>query len=217
MNLRNLSVVPASHLESTDPVTLEPEAGQIPRRGDGFRSRWRLRYLAGKLAELTGSQGSLSLVTSLIREAQTNREVAAWITAHPDTFYPPDLADNGVALETLPVIFAKTGREAFRSAEILVRSGAFSLIIIDLGRNGTVPAAYQGRLVRLSQHHNAAVVALTVAPSGGLGSMVSVRLEPRRTRLSAQLVRYEAQATKDKRNGPGWIHAARYRSLAGLR
>ncbi len=217
MNLRNLSVVPASHLENTDRADIEGESAQYPRSSDGAQSRWNLRYLSGKLAEVTGSQGGLSLATSLIREAQIRGEPAAWVTAHPDTFYPPDLADNGVALPALPVVFAGNGREAFRSAEVLVRSGAFRLVIIDLGRNCTVPAAYQGRLVGLSQYYSTAVVALTATASGGLGSMVSVRLEPRRVRLSAQMVRYEAQATKDKRNGPGWIHEARYRSLAGLR
>ena len=200
-----------------DPADIEGESTQHPRLNGGERSRWNLRYLSGTLAEVTGSQGGLSLATSLIREAQIRGEPAAWITAHPDTFYPPDLADNGVALPALPVVFAGNGREAVRSSEVLVRSGAFRLIIIDLGRNCTVPAAYQGRLVRLSQYYNTAVVALTAAASGGLGSMVSVRLEPRRVRLSAQTVHYEAQATKDKRNGPGWIHEARYRSLAGLR
>ncbi len=226
MSFSAIDVVPASRLGRADAnAAASVQSAQLAQG-------WSVRRISGGLTELFGSQGSLSLAAELVRHAHERRESVAWISAHPDIFYPPDAADNGIDLAALPVIFARSGQEAFRSAEILLRSGAFGLIVIDLGDKNNVPPAYQGRVVRLAQHYPSAVLCLT-APriSGGsgtvrtipsatgatLGSMVSLRLEPRRTEISAQHVSYDLHATKDKRHGPGWTHRAVYRSLAGLR
>jgi recombination protein RecA len=237
VNFSAINVVPASHLgaergnregrqegENGNPARSAP-SGQLAQG-------WNARRISGGLAELFGSQGGLTLAAELVRQAHERRESVAWIFAHPDTFYPPDAADNGIDLAALPVIFAQNGKKAFRSAEILLRSGAFGLIVIDLGEKNNVPPAYQGRVVRLAQHYRSAVLCLTAqrvsgcsgsagaipsATAATLGSMVSLRLEPRRTEISTQHISYELRATKDKRHGPGWTHRAVYRSLAGLR
>jgi recombination protein RecA len=190
---------------------------------------WNIPRISGGLTELFGSQGGLTFAMELVRQVQVRGEPVAWISAHPHTFYPPDASDNGIDLSALPVVFTPRGHNAFRSAEILLRSGAFGLIVIDLGDRSNVPPAYQGRVVRLAQHYRSAVLCLTARRGSGdapsiaadsaatLGSMVGLRLEPQRTETSAQHISYDLRATKDKRHGPGWTHRAVYRSLAGLR
>lgn len=205
MELSTLPVVPASRLYELTSAEMD--------------APWSLAHLSGRLTEILGRQGDLSLVAALIREAQEKGEPAAWIFTHRDTFYPPDLADNSIDLAALPVVFAGSGEYAFRSAELLLRSGAFGLIIIDRKEEDNVSAAYQGRVVRLAQHYQAAVLCLTAEIDGAqpLGSLVSLRVEPRRVVSEQEDILYEARATKDKRHGPGWTHRAVYRSLAGLR
>ena len=46
----------------------------------------------------------------------------------------------------------------------ILRSGAFGLVILDLGAAAEIPIAVQGRLVSVAQHHDAAVVAITEKP-----------------------------------------------------
>jgi len=249
-DISHLPIVPASQL--LDRGTFETEKGSS---GDF----WNIHYLAGGITELVGPQGLLTLSSELLRTVQQEQQLAAWISAHGDSFYPPDFADNGIDLASLPVVFARSNRRAFRSAEVLLRSGAFRLIIIDMAavpadperadsrgagpegvgaeretagpletaagrREEQVPAAYQGRVLRLARQYDSAVLCLRpeTRGAGPLGSLVSLRLEVSchtNGRSRDEVGGYfelQAHAGKDKRNGPGWTHELFCRSLAGL-
>jgi len=97
--------------------------------------RWRLDTVAGRLIELSaaGGGGALSLLTALVVEAQRAGEPVAWVSAGRTTFYPPDLADAGVDLGALPVVVVDELVAAAQVADELLRSGAFGLLVIDVG------------------------------------------------------------------------------------
>lgn len=192
-------------------------------------ARWQLDELTGRLTELSGlgAVASLTAATSLVLEAQGRGEPAAWIGLPPSSFFPPDLDDAGVDLDALVVVRAPTITGMVRAADRLLRSGAFGLIILDLGATAAaeIPIAVQGRLVSVAQHHDAAVVAITEKPrdAASLGSMVSLRAEAMRERLSGTAAagtgfgfRVTVRAVKDKRRGPGWTELAAAMGPAGL-
>jgi recombination protein RecA len=105
-----------------------------------------------------------------------------------------------------------------RAAEILARSGAFGLVVLDLGTQARMPLPVQARLLHAAQRHEMIVLCLTHTrphrPS--LGSLVSLRLETCRGLLADGQYRCEGLARKDKRFGPGWREGAAYAPPLGL-
>jgi recombination protein RecA len=89
-----------------------------------------------------------------------------------------------------------------------VRSGGFGLVLVDLGSSADVPTPLQGRLSSLALKHDTAIVLLTQKPpsSPSLGSMISLRVEARRSPEDEARFRVRLDVLKDKRRGPGWSH-----------
>ena len=118
----------AQHFDAAEPPQ-PPAADQ--------RLCWSHSLLTGRLAELSswGTGASLTLAFELVLQAQHGGEPVAWITTSPSTFFPPDVAHGGVDLDALPVVRVPDGQAAARAADKLVRSGAFGLVILDLGAN----------------------------------------------------------------------------------
>lgn len=176
--------------------------------------------LGGRLVELSaqGAVATLTCAVGLVLEAQVQAEPVAWIAIAGTSFYPPDLADSGVDLAALVVVRAPELLAGVRAAERLLRSGAFGLVVLDLGRDAELPMAHQGRLVGLAQQHDAAIVCLTAKPADAtsLGSLVSLRAEVVRRR-DADGYLGAARALKDKQRGPGWSAMVRLRGPAGLK
>ncbi|MGE5182694.1 MAG: recombinase A [Acidobacteriota bacterium] len=185
-------------------------------------ARWSLAALRGRLVEVSarGATATLTAAIELVVEAQTEREPVAWVTLAQSSFYPPDVAASGVDLAALVVIRAPDAITAARAAERVLRSGAFGLVVIDLGglAASDITMAIQGRLVTLAQAHDAAVVCLTDKPGDtpSLGSLVSLRAEALRGREHGGGFRITVRALKDKRRGPGWTHAVPRAGPAGL-
>lgn len=185
---------------------------------------WSLPNLTGRLTEISG-QGAVAPLTAavgLVVEAQAQSEPVAWVTLPDSVFYPPDANESGVDLDALAVVRATSAPEAARAADRLVRSGAFGLVVLDIGADSRIPDGLQGRLVGLAQKHDTAIVCLTDksgdAPS--LGSMVSLRVEVVREALGHpdyKGFRCKIKVLKDKRRGPNWEHAEVLRGPAGLR
>ena len=87
---------------------------------------WSRIQLAGRLCELFLHFPGPTLLTAafrLVLDAQMEGEPVAWIAATPDTFFPPDAADNGVDLNALVVVRVPGAQAAARSADRLLRSG----------------------------------------------------------------------------------------------
>ena len=204
---------------------LTPVRGE-PRVHEG--PRWVFEGLKGRLTEISSRRAGAGLTAAceLIEQVQSVRDVAAWVSAGDSAFYPPDLAERGVDLDCLPVVFAPGSQAAARVADRLLRSGGFGLVVVDLsdvsratGRSAEVPVALLSRLVKLSQHHAASVVFLTrkSASQPSLGSLIALRGEATRVRVGENRFVVRIEVIKDKRQGPGWKHEEVYRGPDGLR
>jgi recombination protein RecA len=172
--------------------------------------RWDLQEIAGRLTELSGQGGSacLTLATSMVVDAQRQAETAAWITGNNSSFFPLDVAAAGVDLEALSVVRVPDASAVARAADKLARSGAFGLLVLDLGANPRVSAALQARLRSLARKHDTAILCLTekASSASSLGSLVSLRAEARIRRLDDDRFACELRVLKDKQRGPGWVH-----------
>jgi recombination protein RecA len=182
--------------------------------------RWELQEIAGRFTELSGLGGSacLTLATLLIIDAQRQAETAAWISNNDSSFFPLDVAEAGVDLEALAVIRVPDASAVARAADKLARSGAFGLLVLDLGANPRVPAALQARLRSLARKHDTAILCLTEksGKASSLGSLVSLRGEARIRRVEEDRFACELRVLKDKQRGPGWIHTEICRGPDGL-
>jgi recombination protein RecA len=191
-----------------------------PETAPGPRA-WCRAELAGRLCELNPGPASalLTAALALVLDAQREGEPAAWITAAPDTFYPPDAAAGGIDLAALAVVRCTEPGTAGRAADLLLRSGAFGLVVLELGPGARLPIPLQGRLVQLAQKHDAAVVCLADRPPAApsLGSLVSLRALASRRRLADGRFACVLEMIKDKRRGPGWSCEEVCRGPEGLR
>jgi recombination protein RecA len=182
--------------------------------------RWGLDTLAGRIAELSsdGSTASVSVAISLVLEAQHRGEPAVWIAVGRSTFYPPDAAQSGVDLTCLPVVRTCDSRTAARAADKLLRSGAFAVVVVDLGRDHHIRIPVQSRLGGLAKKHRAVLLCLTKKRSDepSIGSLVSLRAVTRVKRMGFDRFKWEVRVTKDKRHGPGWTHEDTCRGPEGL-
>jgi recombination protein RecA len=210
------------------PLSVEPpenETSRAPRR-------WNLESLVGGITEISGCEpaAGLTAATRLLREAQERGEPAAWIAAGDSLFYAPDLYDWGVDLTALPVARVNGALAAARVAECLLRSGAFALVVLDLGRVGntpsarssarsvTLPTAIQVRLAALSRRHEAALLLLAQKPEGSppIASMAILRAKGTTRKTGFDRFTFELTVLKDKRQSTGWNYEEVYRGPDGL-
>ncbi|MBI5506139.1 MAG: recombinase A [Deltaproteobacteria bacterium] len=183
---------------------------------------WDLPELAGRLTELSARPGATALLSwaaDLLWKAQQREEPAAWVSAHAAPFFPPDFAAAGIDLAALPFIRTNDAAAAARAADKLLRSGAFGLVIVDLGAGALLPTPLLGRLLGLARAHNAAVVFIAEERSDAtsLAPIISLRLTTSRRRVAPDRFACTIEAIKDKRRGPGWTLTEHLRGPAGLR
>ena len=182
---------------------------------------WTLAALGGCLAELSGAgpAPALTLAFGLVREAQQRGEPAAWVSRTESTFFPPDAAAGGIDLAALPVILLDDVRHRLRAADRLARSGAFGLLVVDLGDRLDLPLAVQTRLAEQALAHGTLVLCLTekTERQPSLGSLVAVRGQARCIRYGPDRFACRVRALKDKRRGPGWTDQEWCRGPDGVR
>ncbi len=169
---------------------------------------WNLAELAGRLVEISasGPRAALSFSASLIWEAQHAGGHCIWLARKDSIFYPPDFASRGIDLSALPVVQAPTLGARLQALERALRSGAFSLILLDHQCHEKFPLHAQGRFVGLAKRHQTAVVAISEREreQGTMGSMVSLHVEARREDEGEGRFRCTLSAVKDKSRGPHW-------------
>jgi hypothetical protein len=166
----------------------------------------------GTIAALEGtpSSGRSSLAARLLAVA-TSRGLGALIGTD---LFPPALAAAGVRLERLMCVPVTDHVGAARAADIVLRSGAFGVVVIPAlpsGR-GTGSATWT-RLASLAHRSNALLVALGVEASSELRYFASVIVETAIERVRwngasghlCELAGYDIRATvrKHKRAAPG--------------
>jgi recombination protein RecA len=144
----------------------------------------------------------------LVLRAQAEGEPCAWVSPRDESsFYPPDFAQAGIDLSALVVIRVPPeagSHGVVRATELLLRSGAFGLVVVDFSQG--VPKgelSWQSRLSGLLRSHDARVVMLTrsEAHEPSLGPMVSLRLEPQLSPHSSSRVSLGQRVLKCKLGG----------------
>ena len=188
-------VRPAKVLSVAITGCYEAEAEARTDREEAFASLTEVTspWPTGRLVELSGAAASSARTTVAVREVvrlQREGELVAWVQARGGTLYPPDAAEAGVDLASLTVVHVPSSAlEAARAAELLLRSGAFGLVLVDLEGmvDARLPSRALARLHALCRQHGSTVAFLSPPAQEALGSLVSLRLEPRRTEVRAQL------------------------------
>jgi recombination protein RecA len=162
---------------------------------------------------------SLTFTFRLILEAQKRNEPVAWISGRKSSFYPPDAERVGVDLDSLPVVWAERPLPAMRAADLLLRSGAFGMVILDLGEDSRLPSSMLPRLAMLAKRHRSALLCLTEKEEErpSLGSLVSIRAQAERIGRVGADFRSLIRIVKDKRRPPGWRHEEVFHGADGLR
>jgi recombination protein RecA len=180
---------------------------RVPDRAPGG---WSLDSLCGRFVEIStcGQTVSVTAAASLILESQLRGEPAAWVAVGDSTFFPPDFAQCGIDLDSLPVIRVDRAQAASNATDRLLRSGGFGVIVLDLGENIDMRIAIQVRLAALAKKHRTTLVCLTqkepAVPS--LGPLVSLRVQGALHKTGFNRFTWELDILRDKHRGLGWRH-----------
>jgi recombination protein RecA len=116
----------------------------------------------GRLSEIAGarSSGKASLALATAARASAAKQLVAWIDG-PGELYPPVAAAQGVDLERLLIVrTGSDGLAAARAGEIVARSRAFGLVVMDVGERGSFPERAAARLRAAAFESGVTVVAL---------------------------------------------------------
>ncbi|MDZ4860705.1 MAG: recombinase A [Candidatus Hydrogenedentes bacterium] len=192
------------------------ELSQLPLRAKA----WGLDTVLGRFVELGGASKSsaVTVCAGLVVEAQERGGLATWIGGPGFGFFPPDFDASGIDLSALPVVRVTDESKGWHVADTLLRSGAFALVVLDVGNRMKLPLGIQTRLVGLAKKHQTALVMITRRERRDTagGSLVSLRGETDRRRMGHDCFTCTVQIVKDKRRTPGWNHGEMYRGPDGL-
>ena len=203
-----------------------PRALQLVPTTDKLNSSLTARIVPGRLVELSGVGASARTTTavSIVRAVQGEGDTAAWIQFRGGGLYPPDLHASGIDLDALIVVHVPRSAAAhasLRAAELLLRSSAFGVVVIDLDEHTPCgpSAAWQGRLLGLARQHQSRVVFLTRRPdtSTSLGPLIGLRFSPQRRRTGPGAFEISPRLLKNKSGAPFEIEAECHRGPWGLR
>lgn len=195
---------------------------------------WGFAEIAGRLVELRGASPSATwtAAVSLVFDAQCLAEPVAWVTRPGATFFPPDVAANGADLAALAVVRVPGATAVLRAADSLLRSGAFGLVVLELGAECEFPMPAQVRLAGLAKRYDAVLCCLCSFPAGeerhqriggpdagrgGRISLASLRAVSTRKRVGSGRFACTLEVVKDKRRGEPWKCAQVLRGPVGLR
>jgi len=179
---------------------------------------WAFASLVGILAEISeeAPSGALSFVAEVIAEAQRRGEPVAWVAGSDSIFFPPDLSRRGVDLAALAVIRAGGQDDSLVATEWLARSAALGLVIVDCEGSWNVNDAALGRIQKLAERGQCAVVFLTrkLASDPSLGSRIALR--GCISRCGADPFLIELRTAKDKRSNSSSPQRRQYHGPPGM-
>ena len=180
-------------------------AAQNFRSAVTWATPWTLPEVAGRLVEISaaGASAALTIAFGLVLEAQRRGEPVGWVTSAISSFYPPDVAENGIDLAALVVVRLSGAESIPRAGEKLLRSGGFGLVVLDLGA-ADIPVPLQTRLTGLAHRHHTALACLTEKERRvfSLGSLVSLRVQAEKKRITESRFACMLHVLKDKPRRP---------------
>jgi hypothetical protein len=133
----------------------------------------------GRLTEVVGATGKLTLLRQVVDAAVERGEWVAYIDASR-TLAPRDWAHLGHRVGVWIVRPPEAARAAW-CADVLLRSAAFSLVVLDSAP--PISRAIAVRLTGLARESNAALVTVGSTGATRLGGAVRLRVHRRRHRL----------------------------------
>jgi hypothetical protein len=134
----------------------------------------------GRLTEIVGATGKLTLLRRVVEAAVERGEWVAYIDASR-TLAPRDWAHLGHD-EGVWIIRPTEAAKAAWCADVLLRSAAFSLVVLDSAP--PISRAVAVRLTGLARESHGALVIVGVSGATRLGGAVRLRVHRRRQRLS---------------------------------
>lgn len=192
------------HLFSIFPMNAPPLSVQRARtllKPSRVGGLWDLTRIEGRVVEVSeaGCFGALSALCPLLTQVQARGESIAWVETGSSVFFPPDLAFRGLDVRAINVVAVPEARGGLRAIDVLLRSGAFGLIVADW-TGGAVDEAILGRLARVAENAVTAVVFLTRKrpEDPSVGTQVSLRAVVSITSEGET----QWQVVKDKLSGP---------------
>jgi len=180
----------------------------IEAGSNGSRGEWCLESVIGRVVELSGGASSavLTAAAELVLRAQERGCLAAWVHGTASTVYPSDLVNTGIDLAALPFIVATDSIKALRGTDMLMRSEAFALVVVELPRGKRVPLSIQTRFVGLAKTYGTGLIFITRDNHQSEYPLASLRAVTSKTRRSPGVFSWHVHAVKDKRNTPDWHH-----------
>ncbi len=133
-------------------------------------------FRLGGAVELSGEEasGRTTLALSLVAAACREKRLAAWVDG-PKELYPPAAVPMGVDLRRLLIVRPPAPGQLVWSAVQLLRSGAFTLVVLDVTHTGlTLSMIETKKLLDAARAGGSLLVVLTsnVAPAQGLVRLV---------------------------------------------
>ncbi len=139
----------------------------------------------GKVGELVGpaSSGRSAAAAAAVAAATARGEVTAWLDP-ADAFDPASMTAAGMDLERVLWVRPRGVGEAVRAAELVLGTGGFAVVVLDLGavaavareRNGASRGALALRLARATERAGAVTLVLAVRPWAGTLAAATVAL-----------------------------------------
>jgi hypothetical protein len=130
----------------------------------------------GRLSEIVGATGKLTLLRPIVEAAAERGEWVAYIDASR-TLAPRDWA----GIDHLTVVRPPEASKAAWCADVLLRSAAFALVVLDSAP--VISRAVAVRLMGLARESNASLVIVAGASATKLGGAVRLHTHRRRQRL----------------------------------
>ena len=181
--------------------------------------QWSLQETQGRLIEISEPHpvAALSFFFLIAREVQAAGGHVAWVGTAHSTFYPPDAESIGIDLRNLPVLRMNDVQSVGRAAEILLRSGAFQLVLLDLGHDHAMPVARLAQLNGLVRRHNACAIFLTCKQHGeqSAGPLISMHATTSRQHADTDAFCCEIEILRDKRRWKKWTWQTRLCGVEG--
>ena len=154
-------------------------AGAFEQAGGTMLESGLLNFPKGAISTLEGaaSSGRSALAARVLANATADGGAGALVEWHADPngfFFPPSLESAGVALQRLVIVRAREPLDVVRAADILLRSGAFNVIVIPAVASR---AAAWSRLASLAHRAGAVLLAVGTQACEELRYFASLRVE----------------------------------------
>ncbi len=134
----------------------------------------------GRLTEIFGSAscGKTTLAYALLAACTRRGDIGAYVDPE-NSLYAPAAEAAGIDLRRLLVVRPSQAPSLRRAVDAIVRSGACTVVVLDLTRSDVLQTHHCARLVSQAEKNGTTLVALSHGDSQPLASFASLRVRMR--------------------------------------